>query len=352
MAANESKNWKKDQYPDWDIDGSGYTKEGLKEILSNKDLLAQETLDIYSCYWSDDPDKKGQAVVRLIALLLGYINQMIKTRAPTVREKYLKEEIISACKIAILKYFPKYDPNVSTLTTYYNRILLHAIYQEMRQAIGGDTVYYTNQALAVKEAIVQLERGGNNVNVQTILQQSGLSYDAVINGLNLIKRSNVIHYDATPNGAEGLLYGAGSHADVSLSAEHVFLQKIFTETLIKALDELPEDERYILIQTFINNKTQSALAAELKVTPKTVQTKLRKAKLALKLNKELQSLANVGSNERKKEPRTVMVDGETVPIDSLDIPVDSRLIASLPPESLQVLVTNLFENKEDEDDDE
>lgn len=182
----------------------------------------------------------NNAKEQMIDKLQQFIYYVIERRFNTFK-KYSKD-LFQEGVIGILKGIDSYNPQKGKPTTYFYIYILHEMTEFINENINKTTSHYAANIVKVKKAIGKFEHAGREWNVKDIAQETGISAETIIQSIKIMECSDELHYDSYDSPE----YLDNKMSQNYLSPEEEYLKNEATETILKAIDNLPEDERNVI----------------------------------------------------------------------------------------------------------
>ena len=163
----------------------------------------------------------------------GRASQYAKSVAGTTYCDY--EDLFQEGMAAVVEYMSKYNPELTTPTTFFNFSLQHALTDSAQTALNNiNSSHYGARVTAVKKAVGELERDGLPPSTDAISRKTGMSYQQVADTLAMINRTKTTYIDEQPN-VDGFLDSQASNAMLTTSSSTNPLKSVIADEQISVL---------------------------------------------------------------------------------------------------------------------
>lgn len=208
------------------------------KVKNDKELMIylKEYNDAFRNY-ETGKEMMNNAKEQMIDKLKQFIYYVIERRFNTFK-KYSKD-LFQEGVIGILKGIDSYNPQKGKPTTYFYIYILHEMTEFINENINKTTSHYAANIVKVKKAIGKFEHSGRDWTVKDIAQETGISAETIIQSIKIMECSDELHYDSVE-------YLETKMSQNYLSPEEEYLKNETTDTILKAIDNLPEDEKNVI----------------------------------------------------------------------------------------------------------
>ena len=205
-----------------------------------------------------------------------YVRKIIHNYYPSYAVKYGEELFQCGC-IGLLKAMSNYKTEYK-FNTYCTNFVRHEISNQLNFHKNSSTVHFNNIQRRINQAIADIKSEGYEPSVEKISIMTDLKPEMVKRELDYIERTKFQYLDADEGNDRACEYEA--------TPEAMFAQKERDESLHKAVMELPEEYRIIVIMR-CDNHTNAEIAERLDISVGQVKVKYQKALQVLKRNHRL-----------------------------------------------------------------
>lgn len=205
-----------------------------------------------------------------------YVRKIIHNYYPSYAVKYGDELYQCGC-IGLLKAMNNYKTEYK-FNTYCTNFVKHEISCQLNFHKNSSTVHFNNIQKKINTAIAEIKAEGFEPSVEKISIMTDLKPEMVKRELDYIERTKFQYLDADEGNDRVCEYEA--------TPEAMFAQKERDESLHKAVMELPEEYRIIVIMR-CDNHTNAEIAKRLNISVGQVKVKYQKALQVLKRDHRL-----------------------------------------------------------------
>ena len=210
-----------------------------------KDALAlgseQKREMIYRLLHSDDPKEQQEGKELLVKELEGYIHKIINTQFSFV-SRDMKEDLFQVGVIGVLANADKYNPDISTLTTYFKKHIVFDISHYIGEQSGtGLTKHYATLVGRISKVINDFRLSGTEPTDADIARAAGISVEKVSELKVYLDSAQVSIQD------DSFL---DSLIESGKSAEDTFMENDQKEKISEALNELDDTESVMVRMRF------------------------------------------------------------------------------------------------------
>ena len=204
-----------------------------------------------------------------------YVRKIIHNYYPSYATKYGDELFQCGC-IGLLKAMHNYKTEYK-FNTYCTNFVRHEISSQLNFH-KCSTVHYNNIQRKINQAINDIKSEGFEPSIEKISIMTDLKPEIIKRELDYIERTKFKYLDADE--------GSDRACEYETSPEALYSQKERDESLYKAVSELPEEYREIIVM-HCENHTNVEIAHCLNISVGKVKTKYQKALQYLKRNHHL-----------------------------------------------------------------
>lgn len=126
-------------------------KDGKSSVKTMTEKEKQEIRDIVSAYNNGDNDLKAWAIEEMVRRTNGFIGTIINKHFEEFKNEYYGD-LHAEGVVAIIENMGGLDIDKGTITTYFTRILIHAMSEFLHSETSRSTPYYANIMRKIKEA--------------------------------------------------------------------------------------------------------------------------------------------------------------------------------------------------------
>lgn len=204
--------------------------------IPNDKMSADELKDLKE-YRQQGKNICQQANTQMVDKLEMFIYAIINKRFTTFK-KYTKD-LFQEGVIGILKGIDGYDPTRSKPTTYFYIYILHEQNEFLNNLVNRTTSHYATSIVKIKKILNEFEKDGRVTTVKDIAQETGIPAETVAQALNIMKNSNLVHYENDD-------FLDSQMSERYHSPEEQYLEKESVILLNKAIDTLLPDEANVI----------------------------------------------------------------------------------------------------------
>lgn len=270
-------------------------KDGKSSVKTMTEKEKQEIRDIVSAYNNGDNDLKAWAIEEMVRRTNGFIGTIINKHFEEFKNEYYGD-LHAEGVVAIIENMGGLHIDKGTITTYFTRILIHAMSEFLHSETSRSTPYYANIMRKIKEAQKYYESQHITATVTDISLLTGLSVKKVEDGLRRIQAVDAYYY-GDEEGLDSVVNG------VAQTPEHQMIEKERTQILANALTCLTEEDRKIVLLRFGfeygKEMSYNQIAKKLHLPVNQVMNSLNRSLRILHDNQELKNLEGKGSYHRK-----------------------------------------------------
>ena len=213
--------------------------KGIKENYNETANYSREYyIEIMKNYRSGDENLKKEAINKMVSSLSNYVYSIIVNRFPTYVK--MRDDLYQEGILAILKKLDAYNPEIAAPTTFFQIYIV----SDMNSFIIGETHHtsnhYGNNIIKVKKAINDFEKSNTEYNNADIAKYLNIPLETVIACRKIINYSQEVSFDADE-------IVKSSTPSSELSPEDKLIRRERLRTLYKAISELDEIKKYIVV---------------------------------------------------------------------------------------------------------
>lgn len=273
----------------------------------------ERMIKIMEDFQSGDAFRRKNAENDLLIELHNFILIMIRRYAGTFKNE--QQDLLQECNLAVIDNMHKFDPTKGTASTFFTPFLRHAITVYTGYLTNRSSAYYSTIANKVRKSASNLTTKGMEVNPVTISYESGLTYNQVEIGLQIVNSSNEAHFE---NSEEMEKY----IPDRAKDPEQEAIEQEGSEILQTTLNQLPERLRTLFCEyhgIYDKPKSYAELAKEYNMTVKAVSTEIEQARRMLERSRSLSGyFRGQAKHKTRAEQEIAMLPLATEIYDSLD----------------------------------
>lgn len=278
-------------------------KRSLKELEDEKRTERMKT--IMMNYHSNDPDAKQSAIEQMTLEIGGFLGYMIQKNFKAFAPEHYRD-LYNEGVIAVIETMSKYNPEVSTATTYFTYPVLHAMSTYVNSITNKSSAYYAAIMNKIRSAINYFEAEERNWTITDLAYHTGLSVKKVEEGLKRINAVNEYRYE---NDAE---LDAVLNEQAKNPEEQLIEQE--QEQMIKeALQRLSQEDREIIMYRFgFDDGKQKSFSKIAKLVGMPINQVSASISRSLRKLRESPELAEFQNVEARKKREAVLDDMKIV----------------------------------------
>ncbi|BCJ93066.1 hypothetical protein acsn021_06350 [Anaerocolumna cellulosilytica] len=259
-------------------------------INMGKDLPKNDITEQMYRYHSSNSEIREAGTAEIINDYTKFISYIINTRYASYKSDW--EELMQQGVLGILNALQTYDPALSKPTTYFYSYIVHELTDYVSNYKSTVSPYYAAQINKVKNSISELEKKGIQYTEHEISVLTGFSIESVCRILDLINRTNILHYES-----DDYLESCLTQNEKSPETHYIINEQ--NRIIHDALLCLPQIERKIILLKIgfsIEKQTYKAIAKQVNLPVEQVkqlyQQGLQKLRRQPEMRKEFGDYTN------------------------------------------------------------
>lgn len=256
---------------------------------------------VMAAYHSGNPDEKQYAVEQMTNEISGFLGHMINKNFKAFAPEYYWD-LYNEGMVAVLTTMSKYNPDMSTPTTYFTFPVIHAMSAFVNSVTNKSSAYYSSIMNKIRGAINYFESIEEKPTVANIALHTGLSIKKVEEGMKRINAVNEYRYETDAELDSVLNEQAKNPEEQILEQEREMLLK-------NALERLNEIDRKLIMYRFgFDDGTEKSFAKIAKLVNLPVNQVTSSISRSLRILRDSPELSDFQNMEAKKKREDVLND--------------------------------------------
>ncbi len=242
--------------------------QGNESFKLKENKIRNKFFGIMDVYHNQDA-KLGMELA--IKEMTPFIHYIIKKRFSSYSKHY--EDLLSQGTIGVMVGLPKYDPNISAPSTFFNFYIMHEISRYVDTFAKKTSSYYSSTIGMITKAKEKLEKSGQEYNEIDIARETGLNMDTISHCMKLLTMTNEMYIESED-------FVEAQITEKSLSPEEEYIRKEESEAIHKAVMSLGEETPFIRMKFGLDGAFPLGIKVSDKDVAKRIGTSIEKVKRA------------------------------------------------------------------------